>query len=123
MKAIPAEIGGIPISVEVVTAPGDEATSRIPRQDRAKELFERAEAVIEQMAESTSRIAKRVSSREARPEQIEIQFGIKFSSQAGIVFASAATEASLAVKIVYGGSAASESEEPLVEPKIGGSEE
>ncbi|WP_435233569.1 CU044_2847 family protein [Micromonospora aurantiaca (nom. illeg.)] len=102
VRRIPAEIGGIPILVEAVTVAGDEETSRMPTRQQAAELFDRAQAVIESMAKSTAEMARKVAVDASRPDQVEVQFGLKFSTQAGIVFASAATEASLAVKIIYG---------------------
>lgn len=102
VRRIPAEINGVSVLVEAVTVVGDEETSRLPSRQQAEELFEKAQAVIEGMAISTAAMARKVAANASRPDQVEIQFGLKFSTQAGIVFASAATEASLSVKIVYG---------------------
>ena len=74
----------------------------MPTRQQTAELFDRAQAVIESMARSTAEMARKVALDASRPDQVEVQFGLKFSTQAGVVFASAATEASLAVKIVYG---------------------
>ncbi|WP_433129911.1 CU044_2847 family protein [Micromonospora sp. CA-240977] len=101
VRRIPAEINGIPVLVEAV-AVGDEYTSAKPLQDRVEDLFGKAQRVIEATIVSTSQMVRATAFRAAHPDQVEIQFGLKFSTQAGVIFTSVASEASLAVKVIFG---------------------
>jgi hypothetical protein len=109
---VPAEIGGLPVLIEVTKNAGTEPTSAHTKSaERIEDMFTRAQAVIEQVAVSAAEIRGRVASRTEEPDQLEIQFGVKFSAQGQIVIASANAEASLSVKVVYNGTAADQSRE------------
>lgn len=44
---------------------------------------------------------RKTSARAARPDQLEVEFGLKFSAKDDVIGAGAAGEATLRVKIVY----------------------
>jgi hypothetical protein len=98
---IATEVGGVPVLVETVVVAGFEQTARPKGVEKLQDMFTRAEAVIEQLALSAVQIGERVAAQSARPDEVEIQFGLKFSATGDIVIASAGAEASLGVKIVY----------------------
>ncbi|MFF3671321.1 CU044_2847 family protein [Microtetraspora malaysiensis] len=105
------QLGNVEVFVEAVPVPGSEPTSALDNQvARTKEMFGRAQEVIEQVAISANEIRERISKHARKPDQIEVQFGLKFSAQGHIIVASASLESSLTVKIVYGNTAASSDE-------------
>ncbi|WP_165550030.1 CU044_2847 family protein [Kribbella speibonae] len=95
------ELGGVPVLVETVAVPGTELTSGRKATEHVHQMFTRAQAVIEQFALTAVEIAERVATNGRRPDQLEVQFGLKFAATGDVVIASASTEASLSVKIVY----------------------
>lgn len=97
-----AEIAGIPILIEAVIEPGTEPTSSRSRPtDRTQELFKRAYEVIEQIATSTAELGKRIAAHTKEADKLEIQFGLKFSTQGNIIIAGIGAESSLNVKLTY----------------------
>ncbi|MDG4779393.1 CU044_2847 family protein [Micromonospora sp. WMMD961] len=122
VRRIPGEINGVPVLVEVVPI-GDEYTSTRPAQQKAEELFVKAQSVIEGMVASTAEMMRSAAYRAARPSQVEVQFGLKFSTQAGVIFASAASEASLNVKLVFGSVGVADDETRSDVEMKGGSDE
>lgn len=98
---VPTEVGGIPVLVEAVAGPGFQQTGRPKGVEKLQDMFARAEDVIEQLALSAVQIGKRVAAQSAGPDEVEVQFGLKFSTTGDIVIASVGAEASLGVKIVY----------------------
>lgn len=100
---VPSEIGGIPVLVEALQVPGTEQTSRADgAAERLQDMFSRAQDVIEQITMSVMKSQERIAARFRRPDSVELEFGLKFTAQGQIVVASAATEASLSIKITYG---------------------
>ncbi|NBE99988.1 hypothetical protein FE391_41690 [Nonomuraea sp. KC401] len=113
-QLVPMTLGQVEVLVETVAEPGSEPTSSLNDQlARTKEMFGRAQEVIGQMAVSALEIKDRVAQHSRKPDQIEIQFGIKFSAQGNIILASASAEASLTVKVVYGATQPSPDEDVL----------
>lgn len=98
---VETEVGGIPVLVEAVAGPGFQQTGSSKPVAKLQGMFTRAEAVIEQLALTAVRIGERVAAQSARPDEVEVQFGLKFSATGDIVIASAGAEASLGVKVVY----------------------
>ncbi|MEU8813841.1 CU044_2847 family protein [Actinoplanes sp. NPDC048796] len=98
---IATEIDGIPLLIEVAAVSGNEPTS-VNRLNHLTDVLENANAVVERMAVAAARTAQRVTRRVGSPEQVEVQFGIKFSTQGTVILASANAEASLNVKVIYG---------------------
>lgn len=100
---VPSEIGGVPVLVEALQVPGTEQTSRAESAaERLQDMFARAQDVIEQITMSVVKSQERIAARIHRPDCVQLEFGLKFTAQGQIVVASAATEASLSIKITYG---------------------
>jgi hypothetical protein len=89
--------------VETMPVTGTEPTSG--RLDKAQEAvadaFERAQAAIVAVAESTVATIGRLGERAARPDEMQVTFGLKFSAQGNVIVAGAAGEATLEVALTY----------------------
>lgn len=100
---VPSEIGGVPVLVEALQVPGTEQTSRAEgATERLRDMFTRAQDVIEQITMSVMKSQERIAAHSRRPDCVELEFGLKFTAQGQVVVASAAAEASLSIKITYG---------------------
>ncbi|MGH3390349.1 MAG: CU044_2847 family protein [Actinomadura sp.] len=91
--------------IEVVPAAGSESTSRLEDMGgRALDAFDRARDAVVAIAASTAEAIDRLHERAVRPEQVEVEFGLKFSAQGGVVVAGVSGESTLVVKVTYQGS-------------------
>jgi hypothetical protein len=101
-RLIPVRVGDIEIEVETVPVAGTEATGG--RAARAAgstlEAFSRAQDAIVQVARSTAGMIEKAGPA-ARPDRVEVEFGLKFSASGGVVMAGVAGEASLKVTLSY----------------------
>jgi Trypsin-co-occurring domain 1 len=99
-RLIPVLVGDVEIEVETVPVAGTEATSS--RAARAAgnvaEAFSRAQDVIAEVARSTAEMIEKAA---ARPERVEVEFGLRFSASGTVVMAGVAGEASLRVTLCY----------------------
>jgi hypothetical protein len=106
-QTVAVRVGAVEVLVEVVPAAGSQQTSVGGRVDRAVDYaagaFERAQSAVEEIAVSTARMVGRVTRRVGSPESVEVEFGLKVSAKGDVIVAGASGEASLKVKIVYGG--------------------
>jgi hypothetical protein len=97
------QVDGVTIEVEAVVAAGTEATSggRVSRAAaEVADAFSRAEDAILAVARSTAQMIERAGSA-ARPDRVEVEFGLKFSASGGVIMAGVAGEASLTVTLGY----------------------
>ncbi|MGK5678532.1 CU044_2847 family protein [Actinoplanes sp. URMC 104] len=69
---------------------------------RFDELITDAQEVVVEVARAGARAARSIAATVGDAEQLEVQFGLKFSTEGKIIFASAGTEVSLNVKLIYG---------------------
>lgn len=101
-RAIPVRVGEVELLVETTQLAGSEPTSRVDAAvDRVGEAFVRAQDAIVEIATSTVETIRKTSARAARPDQLEVEFGLKLSAKGDVIVAGAAGEATLRVKIVY----------------------
>jgi hypothetical protein len=133
-RLIPVRVGDIEIEVEAVPVAGTEATSG--RTERAAgsvlEAFGRAQDAIIEVARSTAQMIERAGAG-ARPDRVDVEFGLKFSASGTVIMAGVAGEASLKVTLGYDVAArpaavppatpviAGTSDGPLQEPSAGSS--
>lgn len=102
MNMIPTEIDGEPIWLEAEIEPGDQPTAFGRRRGAdLPEVLSRAQKAIAYLSRETLEAARSVANDVACPEQVEIQFGLKFSTQGSIILAGSSLESSLSVKVVY----------------------
>ena len=102
-QLIPVRVGDIQIEVEAVRAAGTEPSSS-GKTERAAgsvlEAFTRAQDAILEVAKSTAQMIDRAGAA-ARPDRVEVEFGLKFSASGGVIMAGVAGEASLKVTLRY----------------------
>jgi hypothetical protein len=101
-RLIPVRVGDIEIEVEAVTVAGTEPTAgRATRAaDSVLEAFGRAQDAIIEVAKSTAQMIDNAGAA-ARPDRVDIEFGLKFSASGGVIIAGIAGEASLKVTLGY----------------------
>lgn len=88
--------------VETVTVAGSEPTSRLRNASgRVVDAFDHARDAIVEIASATGEAIGRLTHEATRPEQVEVEFGLKFSTQGTIVVAGVSGEASLVVRLKY----------------------
>ena len=101
-RVVPMRIGDVDLLVEVVPVAGSEQTSTLDKAgQRVVDAFGRAQNAIVAVASSVVETVGRLGERAARPEHVEVEFGLKFSIQGDVVVASASGEATLRVAISY----------------------
>jgi len=101
-RLIPVRVGDVEIEVEAVPVAGTEATSG--RATRAAgnvlDAFGKAQDAIIEVARSTAQMIEKAGAA-ARPDRVEVEFGLKFSASGGVIMAGVAGEASLKVTLGY----------------------
>lgn len=107
-RLLPVRAGDVDLMIETIPAAGSESTSRLVTDagGRVLDAFDRARDAVVAIATSTAEAIERLHGRAVHPEQIEVEFGLKFSAQGGVVVAGASGEATLVVKVTYQGSSA-----------------
>ncbi|MFH8771894.1 CU044_2847 family protein [Streptomyces sp. NPDC085866] len=103
---IPVDVGGVQVLVEAtdVRLPGSEPTATRPGNltGHVRDAFAQAQSTIVEIATSTAE-ALRQAGRAARPDALEVEFGVKFSAKGDIIVAGASGEVTLKVKLTYDG--------------------
>ncbi len=101
-RLIPVRVGAVEIEVEAVPVAGTEPTSgRVSKAaGSVVDAFGRAQETIVEVAQSTAEMIERAGAA-ARPDRVEVEFGLKFSASGGVIMAGVAGEASLKVTLSY----------------------
>lgn len=88
-----------------VVMEGDEPEGSVVRAARPGEIVARAgqtlEAALERIKPAAEVILSKLSSLSERPSEVEVEFGIKVSAEAGMVVASGKLEANYTVKLKW----------------------
>lgn len=101
-RTIPVRVGNIEVLVETTTVVGTETTSKASRAaEQVVDAFDRAKQTILEIAESTAGLIADAAARGARPNQLQVEFGLKFSVQGNVIVAGASGEAALVVRLTY----------------------
>lgn len=105
-RSIAVTVGDTEIFVETVavTTPGTEQTAGRTQQalEKAADAFGQAQQVIVNVASSTAKMIEQAAARAARPDRVEIEFGLSFSATGGIVMVAGTTAgATLRVLLAY----------------------
>jgi hypothetical protein len=98
--SFPLEAGGN-IVVEVDEGAGGSVTRGLHPSDLIETVGNSFEAVIEAIRPAAVAVATKFRSFPDAPENLEVEFGLKFAGQAGAFIASASTEAQFRVKMVW----------------------
>ena len=101
-RLIPVRVGDIEIEVEAVPVAGTEATSGRAAKAAGSvlEAFGRAQDAIIAVARSTAEMIEQAGAA-ARPDRVDVEFGLKFSASGTVIMAGVAGEASLKVTLGY----------------------
>jgi hypothetical protein len=101
-RLIPVRVGDIEIEVEAVAVVGTEPTSghAAKAAGNVLEAFGRAQDAIMAVARSTAQMIEQAGAA-ARPDRVEVEFGLKFSASGTVIMAGVAGEASLKVTLGY----------------------
>lgn len=100
-QLIPVQVGDIVIEVEAVTVAGTQPTaSPAKAAEKVREAFGAAQETIVQIAKSTAQMIDRAGAA-ARPDRVDVEFGLKFSASGTVIMAGVAGEASLKVTLGY----------------------
>jgi hypothetical protein len=101
-RLIPVRVGDIEIEVEAVLVPGTEATSgrAAKATGNVLEAFSRAQDAVVEVAKSTAQMIDKAG-KTARPDRVDVEFGLRFSASGGVIMAGVAGEASLRVTLSY----------------------
>ena len=100
-RLITVRVGGVEIEAEAVPVAGTEPTSGLSKAAGSlTDAFGRAQEAIVEVARSTAAVIERTGDA-ARPDRVEVEFGLKFSASGGVIMAGVAGEASLKVTLSY----------------------
>jgi hypothetical protein len=103
--------GDLNVQVAVIQLPGTEETSAADRlRDRAVDALQQAELAIEAVARSAADTVRKLKAKAISPSSVEIELGLAFTAQGGVVVAGAGVEASIVVHLTYDASQRSSSE-------------
>ena len=106
-RPIAVTVGDTEVLVETVAvapAAGTELTAGRAKQtlENVADAFAHAQDVIVNVARSTAEMIEKAASRAARPDHVEIEFGLSFSASGGIIMVAGATAgATLRVLLSY----------------------
>jgi len=101
-RLIVVRVGDVELEVEAVPQAGTEATSGRAAKAAASalEAFSRAQDAIIEVAKSTAEMIEKAGAA-ARPDRVDVEFGLKFSASGGVIVAGVAGEATLQVTLGY----------------------
>lgn len=103
VQVIPVRVGDVEVLATTVTVAGTEPTAGRAGKlaEHAGEAFSRAQDVIVGMAVTTAEIVGKTAARAARPDRVEVEFGIGFTAKGNIVVGGVSGEATLTVRLSY----------------------
>lgn len=84
-------------------AAGTEHTSSVGRrtQQQVVDAFDRAQDTIVAVSSKVAGTVQRLAERSARPDKVEVEFGLKFTAKGDVIVASATAEVALKVIVSY----------------------
>lgn len=91
-----------PIYVEITPKPG---LKQVSKSDPMEDLSEKSAKAVESTMNTIHNMAQRINSTmealEKRPNQVEIEFFLKFNGEVGVIIAKAGMEAGINVKMSW----------------------
>jgi hypothetical protein len=101
-QTVPVRIGDVEVLVTTVPVPGTEPTSRKEQPGEwMRDAFDRAQAAVLGVAESTAHLVGELGQRAARPDKLEVEFGVSFTAKGNVILAGAEAGSTLKVKLTY----------------------
>ncbi|MFJ3823380.1 CU044_2847 family protein [Streptomyces nodosus] len=96
------ELGEGSAGVYVELAEDDSGVERVRRRSGARsDAVDGFENGLDQIRDVAARTLRRITSMPAAPSSVELEFGVKFSVEAGAVIARTGVEGHLKVKVVW----------------------
>lgn len=104
-RVIAVRVGDVEVLAETVPVAGTEPTAGRAGKavEHASEAFDRAQDVIVGVAMSTAAMIGKAAAQAARPDRVEIEFGLKFSATGNVIIGGVTSEATLRVLLSYDG--------------------
>ena len=85
-RLVPVRVGEVELLVETVAVAGSEPTSRLGDAGaQVVEAYERAQDAIVALGGSVADPVKRLAQQAARPEQVRVEFGLRFTASDSVV--------------------------------------
>jgi len=102
-RVLPVKLGATEVLVETMPVAGSElTTSKVRRTaEGVVDAFESVRETIVEIAASTAEVIEKAAERAARPEHVEVEFGLKLAADGNVVVAGVSAEATLRVKLTY----------------------
>lgn len=99
---LPVRVGDVELLVETTPIAGSEPTSRVSHAvDGVVDAFGQAQRAIVELTTSVAETIGEAADRGARPDGVEVEFGLKFSASGHLIVAGVSGEATLRVKWTY----------------------
>jgi hypothetical protein len=101
-KLTDLRFGDQTVTVAAVMPPGTESTGAADRlRERAVDALDQAGSAIEAVAKSAAGTASRLKEAAIAPTLVEVELGIAFTVQGGVVVAGGGVQASIVVHLSY----------------------
>jgi hypothetical protein len=100
-QVIAVRVDDVELLVETSRVVGTENTSVAGRTQQVVDAFERAQDAIVAVSTKVGGTVARMAARGARPDRMEVEFGLKFSGKGDVIVASGSAEVALKVVIGY----------------------
>ncbi|MET8847769.1 CU044_2847 family protein [Amycolatopsis sp. NPDC004625] len=103
-QVVPMRFGDVEVLVATVpvVVTGTEPTSKAGEAGaRALDALGRAHDVIVGAAASTARLLGKLAAESARPQKLEVEFGLGFSAKGNVIVAGGSVDATIKVKLTY----------------------
>jgi len=101
MQTTTINFGGVDIDVEAQSLTGSQQTSTAERaREHVVDSFDRVRETVIALAAATADTIQSAATA-ARPEEVEVEFGLKFTVSGNVIVAGAAGEANLLIRLKY----------------------
>jgi Trypsin-co-occurring domain 1 len=101
-QVIVVRVDDVEVLVETARVVGTEQTSAGDRtQQKLVDAFERAQDTIVAVSTKVAATVQRLAAAGARPDKIEVEFGLKFTAKGDVIVASGSGEVALKVIVGY----------------------
>jgi hypothetical protein len=104
-RLINVKVGDVKLAVETVPAAGSELTFGRKAEGKAELAFAHAQQAILEVARKTAELIDVAAAMNARPDQLELEFGLRFSAGGDVILAGATDQSSLHVTLTYNAAA------------------
>jgi threonine dehydratase len=91
-------IGDIEVLVQTVPIAGTEETSA---GQKVLDAYDKAQEVIIGAATSTLEVITQLAQQAARPDRLEVEFGLGFSLKGNVIVVTGQADATLKIKLTY----------------------